>query len=51
MPKKAIKKQKMYQTFCRDQVKKGLINQPDGTWKPFNSGFAMHRDCKEGYKL
>lgn len=45
----SVKKQKAYQTFCRNQVKAGLINMPNGTWAS-GSG-AMARDMVAGYRF
>ena len=48
-------KKKVFQKYCRDQVKRGFINDETGRWIPINenSGMCrnMHRDCLAGYKL
>ena len=51
MGNKTLKKRAAFQRFCREQVKKGLINGPDGGWVSYDAGRAMHRDCWYGYKL
>lgn len=32
MPKKAEKKKKAWRKACREKVKQGLFNDPDGKW-------------------
>lgn len=44
-------KKKLFQRFCRDQVKQGLINHADGNWKPAQSTKAMDNSMIAGYKL
>ena len=48
---KTLKRKKAHQSFCREQVKAGRINMPDGTWGPMDLGKAMHRDMLAGYHL
>lgn len=52
MPKKSQRKKLAYIAFCRHQVVvKGLINQPDGDWRPARADKAMDRDMRAGYKV
>jgi hypothetical protein len=51
MAKKVLKKQALYKAFCREQVKQGLINHADGSWRRFDSNKAMDRDCLSGYNF
>lgn len=55
--KRQFMKKKAYQAFCREQVKRGLINQPDGSWRS-NPGDTtgpgsrrMAEMMKAGYRL
>lgn len=51
MAKKSWKKKQAYQAYCRDQVKKGLINDESGNWTPHNAAKAMHNHMLYGYRL
>jgi hypothetical protein len=44
-------KKKKFQAFCREQVKKGLINDAEGNWRPAQAGKAMDQHMIAGYKL
>jgi hypothetical protein len=44
-------KKKAFQRYCRDQVKKGLINDAEGNWRPASTGKAMDDSMIAGYKL
>lgn len=51
MPKKAFKKKKHFQAVCRDKAKQGLVNHPDGTFRPYaqTRDDSMKRDYMRGY--
>lgn len=45
------KRKKAHQKFCRDQVKKGLINQPNGSWAEASATKAMDQMMIAGYNF
>lgn len=51
MPKKAFKKKKHYQRVCRAKAKEGMVNHPDGSFRPYaqTKDDAMRRDYMAGY--
>ena len=51
MARKALRKQKSYQKFCRDQVVAGLINDVGGGWIRAEIGKAMHAHQVAGYRI
>ena len=51
MPKKSHEKKKMFKKICREKVKSGMINGPDGSWIAYNMSNAMHQHQRAGYKL
>jgi hypothetical protein len=44
-------KAKRFQAYCRSQVKAGLINHADGSWRPASTIHAMDLHMRAGYRL
>ena len=51
MGRKALKKQRAFQRYCRDQVVSGMINHADGLWRRADTSKAMDRDQLAGYRV
>lgn len=51
MAKKAHMKKKLYLRATRDMARRGMVNQPDGTYKPYSQtrDDSMRRDYISGY--
>lgn len=50
MARKALRKQRAWQKFCRDQVANGLINQANGSWARAEDKWT-DRHMIAGYRL
>ena len=51
MGRKALKKQRAYQVYCRKQVLDGLINHADGLWRRADSSKQMDQSMIAGYRI
>jgi len=51
MPKNSTKKKKLYLRATREMAKKGMVNQPDGSYRSYSStkDDSMRRDYMNGY--
>ncbi len=51
MPKKTHVKKIQFKAHCREQVKQGLINQADGSWRKAETGKSQDASMIAGYKF